>query len=172
MAGAIDQRHLQGSKAVPCQTRTTRVREALVKRMRTGGRAGRAALLTPVPWRCSGTPVRKEEKPRSSVMPRLWLCGLLSNAAVDAVVLSARAVSNRRGGERQPGRRAWARGVARVVRPSHGPTSLPGQSPWRAIPRLVLPASTWPRIPTLTFKTSPAAIPPAVVVPCSSRSRQ
>jgi len=44
-----------------------------------------------VPLRNSGRVVWNDEKPRSKVMPRAWLCGLLSNAAVDAVVLRARA---------------------------------------------------------------------------------
>jgi hypothetical protein len=43
------------------------------------------------PARCGGSGALKEEKPRSSVMPRAALCGCLSSAAVDSVVLSARA---------------------------------------------------------------------------------
>ena len=41
--------------------------------------------------RRSGSGTEKHEKPRSSVMPRSRLCGCLSKAAVEAVVLSARA---------------------------------------------------------------------------------
>lgn len=40
---------------------------------------------------CGGSAVRRQEKPRSSVMPRARLCGARSKAAVEPVVLSARA---------------------------------------------------------------------------------
>jgi hypothetical protein len=43
------------------------------------------------PSRRAGSGAVKEEKPRSSVIPRSTLCGCLSSAAVESVVLSARA---------------------------------------------------------------------------------
>ena len=44
----------------------------------------------PCATRCAGTSITKEEKPRSSVMPRSLDCGLLSMDAVEATVESAR----------------------------------------------------------------------------------
>ena len=37
--------------------------------------------------------IEKEENPRSSVIPRSLLCGLLSKHAVEATVLSTRAIT-------------------------------------------------------------------------------
>ncbi len=99
VAGAVDERELQ---LVVRQVLEVRRQRHLRRRRRRGrGRgcggpgAAAQAALPPRPrrgWqghRPAGARTMKEEKPRSSVMPRSLLCGCLSSAAVDSVVDSA-----------------------------------------------------------------------------------
>jgi len=55
----------------------------------------------PLSRRWSGKSTVKEEKPRSSVIPRSRDCGFLSKAAVEAVLLSGAVAVNGEGGARE-----------------------------------------------------------------------
>lgn len=78
--------------------------------------------------KCSGASIINEEKPRSSVIPRSWLWGFLSNAFVLNAKKWVELVSNQR----------------------HSFVYL--AIVLNAFARLVLPESTCPRTPTLKFK--------------------
>lgn len=77
------------------------------------GQSTRVNCTSPYPaaWMCGGAGTVKDEKPRSSVMPRSLLCGCLSRAAVDSVVERAATARGERvalGGS--PSRLAFAGG--------------------------------------------------------------